>query len=158
VAGDREIVVDLVRTGIGIRFSEDHMKVIRGVLYKLVKTRKSAVTHAKGFTDDGEGHVSGGEASDNENADLDHIGEADDLHPAEGNEYGKDGEGDDDDMELVIGPADEAIDGDGAEVEDGGQVDEYIEEEPEDRHDKRDGFVVTRLQELGHGEYLVLQV
>src|SRR6185312_16427604 len=140
----------------GGRFVEDHPEVFGGVLHHGREAGPGAVAETEAFRNHREGEIGRGEAADDEYANLDDVCVADDLHTAEGDQERHDSQYDHDRMEVFA--AEEAVDGDGAEVEDGGKIDEDVEQQPEDGHDQRDGLVVAHLQELGHRKDLVLEI
>ena len=107
------------------------------------------------FRDEVQSEPRGHEAADDEAGDLDDVRVADDLHAAQRDDRGEDGE------EQHAGQhadAGDAADRERAQVQDRGQVDDDVQAEPEQRHRRRDGLAVALFEELGHRVDVVLQI
>ena len=117
-----------------------------------------AVEHARGAVVLGhqvQGQVGGGQAAQNEKEHLNNVGEANHLHAAQGNNYGKTGQRVHAEGQVQ---ARDAAHGNGPEVENGGEVDHDVERQPENGHNHGHRAVVALAEELRHRENAVLQV
>ena len=86
---------------------------------------------------------------------LDYIGEADNFHAAQRDDDGGRGQRVHAEREVK---ARYAAHGNGAQVQDRGQVHDHVQRQPENGHDHGHRAVVALVQELRHREDFILQV
>jgi hypothetical protein len=139
---------------IGVGLVEDHVEVVGRPLGQDFKAADHAA-RVELVGDEAHGEVRRGQAAQNEEEHLDHVGVADHLHAAQRDENGEYGQGNHAHPEV---DARNGGYGQGAQEKNGGQVHDHVEQQPEDGHDHTHRFVVALGEELGHGVYLVLQV
>ena len=116
----------------------------------------ASCANAKMFAHLLQGEIGHHQAAEDEHDHLDHVGVADDFHAADCDDRGEQRQAKYDGQQRLA--AQKLADGHGAQKQDRSQIHEHVQEQPEHRHDQRDGFVVALLQKLRHRVDAVLQI